>query len=123
MMGFNLGGLGDMLGKLQGGSNAGGTGGGLGGLSELLGKLPMGELLQKLPLDQLLNSEFLQKYTPFKSAAEMLQKFGIGGSDPNAMQNVPPQELDEKVNTHTQFGSMQEMLQKGLEFMQQRQGK
>ncbi|NGZ74610.1 hypothetical protein [Saccharibacillus alkalitolerans] len=118
-MGFNLGGLGDMLGKLQGG----GSGGAGGGLSDLLNKLPMGELLQKLPLEQLLNSEFLQKYTPFKSAAEMLQKFGIGGNDPNQLQNVPPQELDEKVNTHTQFGSMQEMLQKGLEFMQQRQGK
>ncbi|WP_172251000.1 hypothetical protein [Saccharibacillus deserti] len=116
-MGFNLGGLGDMLGKLQGGA------GGTGGLSEMLKKLPLGEILQKLPLDQLLNSEFLQKYTPFKSAAEMLQKFGIGGSDANALQNVPPQELDEKVNANTQFGSMQELLQKGLEFMQQRQGK
>ncbi|GGO02177.1 hypothetical protein [Saccharibacillus kuerlensis] len=117
-MGFNLGGVGDMLGKLQGGGS-----GGSGGLSDLLNKLPMGELLQKLPLEQLLNSEFLQQHTPFKSAAEMLQKFGIGGSDPNELQNVPPQELDEKVNANTKFGSMQEMLQKGMEFMQQRQGK
>ncbi|CAM3455076.1 MULTISPECIES: hypothetical protein [Saccharibacillus] len=120
-MGFNLGGLGDMLGKLQG---SGGQGaGGLGGLSEMLNKLPLGELLQKLPLDQLLNSEFLQQHTPFKSAAEMLQKFGIGGTNANDLQNVPPQELDEKVNANTKFGSMQELLQKGLEFMQQRQGK
>ncbi|MDO3412251.1 hypothetical protein QWJ34_20980 [Saccharibacillus sp. CPCC 101409] len=122
-MGFNLGGLGDLIGKIQGGSNAGGTGGGLGGLSELLNKLPMGELLQKLPLEQLLNSDFVKQHTPFGSVAEMLQKFGVGGSDPNALQSVPPQELDEKVKANTQFGSMQELLQKGLEFMQNRQGK
>ncbi|WP_037288537.1 hypothetical protein [Saccharibacillus sacchari] len=114
-MGFNLGGLGDAFNKLKQGD--------LSGLSEMANKLPLNEILQKLPLDQLLNSEFLQKYTPFKSAAEMLQKFGIGGSDPNALQNVHPQELDEKVNANTQFGSMKELLQKGLEFMQQRQGK
>lgn len=117
-MGFNIGGLGD---KIQGvvSSLKDGRAGEL--LQKLpLDKLPLDQLLQKLPLDQLLSSPFLQKFTPFESLKDLLQKGGFAAGSAEEMKALPPDQLDEHVAKTTSFGSLKDMLLKAVEFYSQR---
>jgi hypothetical protein len=117
MMGFNLGGLGnlgDVVNKLKDG-----------GIGELLQKLPLDQLpldqlLEKLPLDQLLSSSFLQQFTSFDSLTDLLQKGGFSASSAEDLKSLPQTQLDEHVSTNTSFGSLKDMLVKAAEFYAQR---
>ncbi|WP_411346603.1 hypothetical protein ACE3MZ_11700 [Paenibacillus sp. WLX1005] len=115
-MGFNLNNLKDMLtGSNKDGNQSGGSSG---GIMDMISKLPLDQIIQKLPLDKLLTPEFMQKHTPFQSAGDMLQKFGLGSTTDSAdkVKQVPQDQIDTQVSQNTQFGSLQQMLQKAAEF-------
>ncbi|NJJ40730.1 hypothetical protein [Paenibacillus apii] len=115
-MGFNLGGFVDLKGLIEKGKSPG-------GLMEIANSLPLDQLLQKLPLDNLLTPEFMQKYTPFQSVGELLEKAGLGshGDSVQRVTEVPQDKLDQQVKAKTSFGSMQQLLQKAVEYHQSRQ--
>ncbi|MDT3424749.1 hypothetical protein J2Z22_000261 [Paenibacillus forsythiae] len=115
-MGLNLGGFGDLKGLIEKAKAPG-------GLMEIAKSLPLDQLLEKLPLDRLLTPEFMQKYTPFQSIGELLQKAGLGSAADSAQRiaEVPRDQLDAQVKENTSFGSMQQLLQKAVEFYQARQ--
>ncbi|ANF97055.1 hypothetical protein [Paenibacillus bovis] len=117
-MGFNLG---DLKGLLN---NKGEGGNSSGGMMGMLGKLPLDQIIQKLPLDKLLTPEFMQKHTPFQSIGELLQKTGLGSTtdSPEKIKQVPAEQMDSQVSQNTQFGSLQQMLQKAAEFYTARKG-
>ncbi|MFD1774621.1 hypothetical protein [Paenibacillus rhizophilus] len=115
-MGLNLGGFGDLKGLIEKAKSPG-------GLMEIAKSLPLDQLLQKLPLDSLLTPEFMQKYTPFQSIGELLEKAGLGSAGDSAQRiaEVPQDKLDNQVKETTSFGSMQQLLQKAVEYYQSRQ--
>ncbi len=121
-MNFNLNNLKDMLTGKDG--NKEGGNGSSGGIMDMISKLPLDQIIQKLPLDKLLTPEFMQKYTPFQSIGDLLQKAGLGTSTDSAdkVKEVPKDQLDTHVSQNTQFGSLQQMLQKAAEFYASRKG-
>ncbi|MFD1887809.1 hypothetical protein [Paenibacillus wenxiniae] len=120
-MNFNLNNLKDMLTGKDGNKEGSGSSG---GIMDMISKLPLDQIIQKLPLDKLLTPEFMQKYTPFQSIGELLQKAGLGTNTDSAdkVKEVPKDQLDTHVSQNTQFGSLQQMLQKAAEFYAARKG-
>lgn len=115
-MGFNLGGMGDLKGMIEKAKTPD-------GLMEIAKNLPLDQIVQKLPLEKLLTPEFMQKHTPFQSIGELLQKAGVGSPTDSAdkVKEVPQGQLDNQVKESTSFGSMQQLIQKAVEFYNSRQ--
>ncbi|WP_017815081.1 MULTISPECIES: hypothetical protein [Paenibacillus] len=119
-MGFNLDNLKGLLNNKGDGNNNGSSG----GIMDMISKLPLDQIIQKLPLDKLLTPEFMQKHTPFQSIGELLQKTGLGSNtdSPEKVKELPTDQVDSQVSQNTQFGSLQQMLQKAAEFYAARKG-